>query len=157
MQHFFETAPQNPYIFVALVALAIVSAWQPLFKIFSATRSFYRDVVHRGLLSALQRLAHYTDRKAERICADHALGTLIILADFRWSMTLAVNAIFMFFIGIVVHMLPPVPDAPEFFFQKVFALFAFLIAGLAALLWSIESVLQSIVLSKVRSKLRQDA
>jgi hypothetical protein len=155
VESLFKTAPQNPYIFAALVILAVISAWQPLSRIYAAIRSFYKDVIHSGFRRAVERIADFTDRKAATIVSNPAHGTLLVLADFRTSMTLALNAAFMFLLAVGVSAVEPATNSElEHYFRKYFVAFAFLIGSLATLVWMLEALLQASVMEKVRKKLR---
>ena len=153
MKRLFENAPQNPYIFASLVVLAIISAWQPLSRIAYAAWFFYSDVIHQGLRRAIQRIFEYAERKSSRIVADNSKGTMILVLDLSWSIRMALNSIFMFLMAITILALPA-ETASDFLVKKYFPIFVFLIAALSALVWFVDSFLQSLVFVMIRKKLR---
>jgi hypothetical protein len=149
----FESAPQNPYLFAILFLLAIISSWSPLLRLIRATREFYSNTIHIGIIAALRSISTKIDVKADAIVANPAHGTMILIMDMGSIAVSAINVVCLLLIGIglinVVGLQGGSEKAP-----MLVALVSIVTAGISFIMLGFEMIFEAVLFRRVRAKLK---
>ncbi len=156
LSQFFSEAPNDPIVFWALTAVAILSAWQPLSRIYSFLKGVLVALYERGIVNPINAYKSAVELKSNEILEMDSKQIILVLSYLYFSINAGFQMVFCFFLSWAIDrvgvMVPEMPSNITAIFAAIFML----LGVLSGLLFMTDGLFQLSVYQTVRRKLRRD-